>query len=704
MISLLADYGESGPLSFMCPGMSGIVSLEHGTNIHDVCGPEFELLFNGSHTNLHNAHLTFHFSSFPNTMHAVPLHHNPYNMGAVHTEWSLSSSIDIDQAEIPCGAGYILAVIDDMTNGMTYDAAQRGVMVCDFSDIDVELEVEMVQLNHTITLTAGSGTIMEQMQHQGAAVHRIMVRNNGNRRVNNVTMENPHVVSMYLRRHGSHETHTPMCSVPSYTLDDAMLGGMMFMDGIEPHHAHEVEEDKDMPISVNFDEGLSICGDAELVMMLDPLGMMNDSNPCNNFARLSVYVDCSHLMAKDFCMVVSNAMKSGWEANMIFQDKHSHEIKMYHYQAMDSYWQGRDAHNHENHIEQVGLAKYVLLKKKLSMLYMRHNDGNFPCKTVIPMMKRRMKMDRIMDFSDYTLDSTRMNTMQNLKTRLMNMNAMANNDDLRYEIEMFGNDTFGISNDIMRSQVQGMAMGMQMAMGLKYGIGLAQMYGQPIPHNMTRTILGPALEGMGKIIKETMGQKQMMKEYMMSSLVYHAASTLMMIHTGLFHLPMEVGENLENMLYNIMDFPETILNDTTEDCDHSHAERTAMHLRYLSLGHDWEEWSYVDQSICNDLMVPSYMAHGGAMVLAKDIYDAVAGDGEMPKMCRPHLYMPEDKPPVIWKVKDGRVMMGIYSPLGDVVTWKATAVCRCDGCPTDPNAMHTTSYYNGHEMTTNYGG
>ena len=49
-------------------------------------------------------------------------------------------------------------------------------------------------------------------------------------------------------------------------------------------------------------------------------------------------------------------------------------------------------------------------------------------------------------------------------------------------------------------------------------------------------------------------------------------------------------------------------------------------------------------------------------------------------------------------------MMGIYSPLGDVVTWKATAVCRCDGCPTDPNAIHTTSYYNGHEMTTNYGG
>ena len=60
---------------------------------------------------------------------------------------------------------------------------------------------------------------------------KIMVRNNGNRRVNNVTMENLHVVSMYLRRHGSHETHTPMCSVPSYTLDDAMLGGMMFIDG-----------------------------------------------------------------------------------------------------------------------------------------------------------------------------------------------------------------------------------------------------------------------------------------------------------------------------------------------------------------------------------------------------------------------------------------------------------------------------------------
>lgn len=29
--------------------------------------------------------------------------------------------------------GYILAVIDDMTNGMTYEAAQRGVMVCNFS-------------------------------------------------------------------------------------------------------------------------------------------------------------------------------------------------------------------------------------------------------------------------------------------------------------------------------------------------------------------------------------------------------------------------------------------------------------------------------------------------------------------------------------------------------------------------------------------
>ena len=36
-----------------------------------------------------------------------------------------------------------------------------------------------------------------------------------------------------------------------------------------------------------------ILGDAELVIMLDPLGMLNDSNPCNNFVRMNVYVDCA---------------------------------------------------------------------------------------------------------------------------------------------------------------------------------------------------------------------------------------------------------------------------------------------------------------------------------------------------------------------------------------------------------------------------
>lgn len=39
---------------------------------------------------------------------------------------------------------------------------------------------------------------------------------------------------------------------------------------------------------------LSICsGDAELVILFDPLAMLNDSNPCNNFIRHHVHVDCT---------------------------------------------------------------------------------------------------------------------------------------------------------------------------------------------------------------------------------------------------------------------------------------------------------------------------------------------------------------------------------------------------------------------------
>lgn len=55
-------------------------------------------------------------------------------------------------------------------------------------------------------------------------------------------------------------------------------------------------------------------------------------------------------------------------------------------------------------------------------------------------------------------------------------------------------------------------------------------------------------------------------------------------------------------------------------------------------------------------------------------------------------------------VKDGRVMMGSYSPLADKMIWKLQAVCRCDGCQgrtthTDGGYSTTSSSWN----AINYG-
>jgi hypothetical protein len=57
------------------------------------------------------------------------------------------------------------------------------------------------------------------------------VRNNGYRHVDNTTMENPHAVMFFLRHHNAPETMSHVCSIPSFRLDDALLGGIMFVDG-----------------------------------------------------------------------------------------------------------------------------------------------------------------------------------------------------------------------------------------------------------------------------------------------------------------------------------------------------------------------------------------------------------------------------------------------------------------------------------------
>lgn len=223
---------------------------------------------------------------------------------------------------------------------------------------------------------------------------------------------------------------------------------------------------------------------------------------------------------------------------------------------------------------------------------------------------------------------SRMSTLNNLKMRMKTMNPMNSFDDLKLEIEMFGNNTYDVQDEVMRMKIQGLSYGLQHVMGMKYLIEMMKMLGREVPRNVTRTTLGPVFEGLAGLLWHAHEMSPTMHNYMLPTIMQHTATAFMFIDNDLFEIPHDIRENAYNMLHNILNYPEEIFNKGKNDsmCAEGHVARMAKYMWYLSMGHDGQHETLLDHSICEQLMVTSYMAHGGAHIIAKDILADVADD------------------------------------------------------------------------------
>lgn len=294
-------------------------------------------------------------------------------------------------------------------------------------------------------------------------------------------------------------------------------------------------------------------------------------------------------------------------------------------QVHENKWDVIDVHHADHHTQLVGFGKFVIMKKVLSHVYDKYYSSMSPCTTVMKMIKRNdgNMFERIIDQSNYTLDQSVDAEMEDLKTRIMNLNVMVDNEGLRKDIERFGNNTsLYVMNEIMKSKVMGISYGLQYLLGIKYGIGMAQMMNQKIPENMTRTALGTAINDFSKTLWHISEQSPMMRSYLVPTMVQHAAMMSVFIRAGLFTFSHDIQMNIENIVDNILDFPEAVLRNSTK-CGGSRIQMMARYMYYVSRGYEGDVESQLDDNICKMLMISSYLRHGGAYLLAKDIFKEV---------------------------------------------------------------------------------
>ncbi|KAJ8305802.1 hypothetical protein KUTeg_016347 [Tegillarca granosa] len=296
-------------LTFSCPGNeTSIADFNYGIQIGDVCGEQFVLEFDGAARPLPYGELRLYFSS-----------DDEFNGGdndaveVLSINWGASASkrIVLDNtplttvSDLPCGSGYVVAVVTD-GNTIVEQGAERIIKTCDSIGVDVEIEVSDVS-NDSLVIEPG-----QTLQSQLALIAKslwIKLSNKGSQNLPNTTKEGAHLLAVYLQKPtyfgGSG------CTIPNLTVFDAVLNFTTFTRGMMVGEEMFIDQSWVDQITASFDgEKPTICGDADLVFMFDPF-YQYDNNPCNNFKKFRVHINCNNIPYKQKCYSIINGIARG---------------------------------------------------------------------------------------------------------------------------------------------------------------------------------------------------------------------------------------------------------------------------------------------------------------------------------------------------------------------------------------------------------
>ncbi|KAK3091962.1 hypothetical protein FSP39_024031 [Pinctada imbricata] len=664
------------------------LNVYKASSLQDTCGDDASIKYNGIAV---NGEISVFFSetdSLSNDSASVQVYNKNFGAGSYegYTIWST----EVNRKDIPCGTGYLVAVVKD--EGKTVDMeAVRVAHVCNISmDVNVKLEVEKEDTMTTPDYTKGMSrvhlqadghtNIIDQLRRQGHGINKIELVNEGKNSLPRVTKDMAHVTLAYFKQSPSPTMPGGHCEVPDYSILDEIIGWDIFTDD-----------------------------DADLVIMYDALHTDLDNDTCDNFISIPVYVDCSYskyilslyqsmwiVVTRDYeekCYVLPHHSYGGTELVMTRGDN-----DMFFYEVWDNKWTEEGKWEMDRN-RLMGFSRFHLLSHLLKdMPPLREGRGLCAVKEDFE--------DESADFDPKdmphlpTNDSLKMR-FDDLKQKAEYLDLMSLSyelDQLRYEADMdYDYET--------RAKKYGFIMGLNASASFRHYSNMYKMHGMSVPANLTRAILGGHLYHTAMTANHAIEAGLYSPDTVIHGLgmTYGALTLLDGIES---ELKLEMAQRVRNALNRVAktlsELREKSMNMTSMAMVHCKFDRKispdVQELLFLGAGYDGKMEKHLDPSDrCHRALVFNYFRRGGARVHARDILKNLDTDPsymkideKTPRMCRDHPALGHGSPPIFWEVDDrGRLMKGMYSPITDTVAWKPVATCRCDGC-------HYSGYYGGY--------
>ncbi|KAJ8305367.1 hypothetical protein KUTeg_015912 [Tegillarca granosa] len=612
-------------LTFSCPGNeTSIADFNYGIQIGDVCGEQFVLEFDGAARPLPNGQLRLYFSSDDefNGGDNDAVEVLSINWGASASKRSVLDNTPLTTvSDLPCGSGYLVAVVKD-GNTIVEQGAERIIKTCDSIGVDVEIEVSDVSNDSLIKLS-----------------------NKGSQNLPNTTKEGAHLLAVYLQKPtyfgGSG------CTIPNLTVFDAVLNFTTFTRGMMVGEEMFIDQSWVDQITASFDgEKPTICGDADLVFMFDPF-YQYDNNPCNNFKKFRVHINCNNIPYKQKCYSIIN-------------DPHRGLCRMA--DRLDSEYEEKIMKDYMNDTD-------YMTTTEMPTTETTDNPQVISARNTIEMLKMQLSSNSLPDWTSF----------QNGVNAINGIAYMA-------PVDM-----------VQKYKFHGIALGLNLSYHYAY---YKTMYPN-LPSNTSRLVLGHALRGLAsyfiKVYKSAFSGME--KEMYLGPLVMYLSA----LETAANHMP--VPEPLNSMMPRIRRLiisfvkqykdvgykPEIRCPFRFHDLESvPPIGRFLIHLADASREDVKEEPDTVDQlERCRRRLVATYFRYGGKSIIARDIHRQMISDAKG------------------WGFDDdGRIKIGFKSPWNaGFMLWRVIGVCSCDQCNGGYNANQysTTTPSYGYYGNATYG-
>ncbi|KAJ8305760.1 hypothetical protein KUTeg_016305 [Tegillarca granosa] len=670
--------GDSDIFKFECHGQDAVAVLKEGISMKDLCGDNFLLSFNN--TDGHPLHISLYFSSTDDYDPDSAVQLIDESVGGSYGVLEYDSMKTISMNEIPCGTGFLLATIKDLTTHSVYEDIERAVKECDYSDIDLEL-VTHTPVTSKIDLYPGMGYINQQLQkHVGYPLH-LEVKNHGGKKLRNTTLEGAHMIGFYLRHQNSSTIKHDHCEIPDAVITDSFIDVITFTNSIEAGDMHSFDQHHENAINMTFDHWAPIC-------------------------------DHTH----GNCTIFPNNVMRGHQIYAVFQSQHGWKS----YEQKLSEWQEINLHDPGEMLSLMGMVRQRLGQKMLEHIYTKPDKGL--CKWVDQMFEDEDNED---DADTKTTDETPpsdhlmlriRSRLQSLKTELYTMlipRDMENDfNDVEKEIKNVG-------DEMWKHKFHGMSMGLKLSAAYKHSEYHAALSGHFVPDHALRSIFLTPIEGLTKLMHNYDTIPDSMRKTMIAGTVPYIAALDVMV--DLLPLPKSAEHRLRRVMRKLKtliksnmikptdmttDMPTTMPGFTTTMPKVSTEIRASQfqcpfvvvpELELISpisidlyyLMYTTPENEHVSDgdklAHCHSNIMAAYMQYGGDRMQSKDIVKAFL------KM----------------KVYNDRIMEGTVSPWTGKMFWKTAAFCHCDKCHRSTaggnhDTMNATTDHGGHTHTDPY--